>query len=66
MNLSDRFEIVKLEERIAPVGVPCPIPANDNALPQNNEGTANAAGHILDGPEQAAVAIRNWFGKAAC
>jgi hypothetical protein len=66
MNLSDRFEIVKLEERIAPAGVPCPIPANDNALPPNNDGTANAAGRILDGPEQAGVALDNWFGKAAC
>jgi hypothetical protein len=66
MSLSERFEIVKLEERIAPAGVPCPIPANDNALPPNNEGTANAVDHIRDAPEQAAVALQNWFGKAAC
>ena len=27
---NDRFQIDSLEERIAPAGVPCPIPANDH------------------------------------
>jgi hypothetical protein len=60
-----RFQIEPLEPRIAPTPA-CPIPANDNALPPNNDGTLNAAQHILAGPEQAGVAIDNWFGKAAC
>jgi len=63
---NDRFQIDSLEERIAPAGVPCPIPANDHALPPNNDGTANAAAQIAGGPEQAGVALENWFGKAAC
>lgn len=54
-----RFQIEKLEQRIAPSPA-CPIPANDHALPSNNDGTLNAAGNI---PQ---VAKDNWFGKAAC
>ena len=60
-----RFQIDRLEERIAPAPS-CPIPANDNALPSNNDGTLNAAQHILAGPSEAHVALANWFGKAAC
>ena len=62
---SCKFQIDVLEERIAPAPS-CPIPANANALPPDNPGTTNAAGHIVDGPEAAAVALDNWFGKAAC
>ena len=60
-----RFQIDALEERIAPAPA-CPIPANENALPPNNDGTLNAAQHISAGPEQSHVALVNWFGKAAC
>jgi hypothetical protein len=60
-----RFQIVRLEQRIAPTPA-CPIPANDHALPSNNDGTLNAAQHIRSGPDQAGVALANWFGKAAC
>ncbi|MCI0361328.1 MAG: hypothetical protein L0211_22830 [Planctomycetaceae bacterium] len=60
-----RFQIDELEDRIAPTPS-CPVPANDNALPPNNDGTLNAAQHILAGPDEAAVAIANWFGRAAC
>jgi hypothetical protein len=60
-----RFQIDQLEERIAPAPS-CPIPANENALPNNNDGTLNAVGHILAGPEEARIALVNWFGKAAC
>jgi hypothetical protein len=60
-----KFQIDQLEERIAPAPS-CPIPANEHALPPNNDGTLNAAQHILAGPEQAGIAIVNWFGKAAC
>jgi len=61
----NRFQIDQLEERIAPTPN-CPIPANEHALPINNDGTLNAVGHILAGPEEAHVALDNWFGKAAC
>jgi hypothetical protein len=60
-----RFQIDRLEDRIAPTPA-CPVPANENALPPNNDGTLNAAGHIAEGPSEAQVALANWFGKAAC
>lgn len=64
-EVQNRFQIETLEERIAPAPG-CPIPANDNALPLNNEGTANAVQNILTAPEEAHAALANWFGKAAC
>lgn len=60
-----RFQIDALEERIAPAPA-CPVPANDNALPPNNDGTLTAVQHILAAPEESHVALVNWFGKAAC
>ena len=60
-----RFQIDRLEERIAPAPA-CPIPANDNALPPNNSGTLTAVQKILAAPEESHVALVNWFGKAAC
>ena len=60
-----RFQIERLEQRIAPT-VACPIPANDHALPGSNDGTLTAVQHIAPGPDQAGVALVNWFGKAAC
>jgi hypothetical protein len=54
-----RFQIDRLEERIAPSPT-CPVPANENALPPDNPGTSTAAGHIPT------VAQENWFGQAAC
>ncbi len=60
-----KFQIDELEDRIAPAPA-CPVPANDNALPPNNDGTLNAVGNILAAPDEAHVALVNWFGKAAC
>ena len=50
----ERFRIEMLEERIAPGAL-----ANPAALPFNNDGTLNAAGHA------AAIGVNNWFGAAA-
>lgn len=60
-----RLQVELLEDRNAPAPA-CPIPANDHALPPNNDGTLNAVQHILAGPEEARIALVNWFGKAAC
>ena len=56
----ERFRIDKLEERIAPSAL-----ANPAALPFNNDGTLNAAGHLTSGPPQALNGVNNWFGAAA-